>query len=80
MLEASPHAEFIGEINDSQKQEFLGKAAALLGCDPGEVAFVKNTSEGIATVAMVLDWRPGVDLRTGLTTTAAWWRRAPAGP
>jgi glycosyltransferase involved in cell wall biosynthesis len=30
VLEASPHAEFIGEINDSQKQEFLGKAAALL--------------------------------------------------
>jgi glycosyltransferase involved in cell wall biosynthesis len=30
VLKASPHAEFIGEINDSQKQEFLGNAAALL--------------------------------------------------
>ena len=30
VLEASPHVEFIGEINDSQKQHFLGKAAALL--------------------------------------------------
>ena len=30
VLQASPHVEFIGEINDSQKQEFLGQAKALL--------------------------------------------------
>jgi glycosyltransferase involved in cell wall biosynthesis len=30
VLDTSPHVEFIGEINDGQKQEFLGKAAALL--------------------------------------------------
>jgi glycosyltransferase involved in cell wall biosynthesis len=30
VLDASPHVEFIGEINDSQKQEFLGQAKALL--------------------------------------------------
>jgi glycosyltransferase involved in cell wall biosynthesis len=30
VLDASPHAEFIGEINDARKAEFLGKAAALL--------------------------------------------------
>ncbi len=30
VLDASPHVEFIGEINDVQKAEFLGKAAALL--------------------------------------------------
>jgi glycosyltransferase involved in cell wall biosynthesis len=30
VLDASPHVEFIGEINDSQKQEFLGNAKALL--------------------------------------------------
>jgi len=30
VLDASPHVEFIGEINDSQKQDFLGQAAALL--------------------------------------------------
>ncbi|MCU1386660.1 MAG: mshA 3 [Acidobacteria bacterium] len=30
VLDASPHVEFIGEINDGQKQEFLGRAAALL--------------------------------------------------
>ncbi len=30
VLDASPHVAFIGEINDAQKSEFLGKAAALL--------------------------------------------------
>ena len=30
LLEKSPHVQFIGEINDSQKQDFLGGAAALL--------------------------------------------------
>jgi glycosyltransferase involved in cell wall biosynthesis len=30
VLANSPHVEFIGEINDSQKQDFLGRARALL--------------------------------------------------
>jgi glycosyltransferase involved in cell wall biosynthesis len=30
LIEKSPHVEFIGEINDSQKQDFLGNAKALL--------------------------------------------------
>jgi len=30
VLEKSPHVEFIGEINDTQKQDFLGRAKALL--------------------------------------------------
>jgi len=30
VMDTSPHVDFIGEINDSQKQEFLGKAKALL--------------------------------------------------
>jgi len=30
VLEASPHVDFIGEIDDSQKQRFLGDALALL--------------------------------------------------
>jgi selenocysteine lyase/cysteine desulfurase len=33
-------------------------AARLIGADPGEIALVKNTSEGILTVALGLDWRP----------------------
>ena len=36
-----------------------GAAARLIGSDRKEIALVKNTSEGIATVAMGLDWRPG---------------------
>jgi len=34
-------------------------AARLIGAERGEIALMKNTSEGIATVAMGLDWRPG---------------------
>ncbi len=34
-------------------------AARLLNASPSEIASVKNTSEGIATVAMGLDWKPG---------------------
>jgi cysteine desulfurase/selenocysteine lyase len=34
-------------------------AARLIGAERSEIAIVKNTSEGIATVAMGLDWRPG---------------------
>jgi selenocysteine lyase/cysteine desulfurase len=34
-------------------------AAKLIHADRGEVAIVKNTSEGIATVALGIDWKPG---------------------
>lgn len=34
-------------------------AARLIGAHRGEIAIVKNTSEGIATIAMGMDWRPG---------------------
>ena len=34
-------------------------AARLIGAHRDEIAIVKNTSEGIATVATGLDWRPG---------------------
>jgi len=34
-------------------------AARLIGADRSEIAIVKNTSEGIAAVAMGLDWAPG---------------------
>jgi selenocysteine lyase/cysteine desulfurase len=34
-------------------------AARLIAADPTEIATVKNTSEGIATVALGLDWKPG---------------------
>jgi selenocysteine lyase/cysteine desulfurase len=34
-------------------------AARLINASPEEIAIVKNTSEGIATVALGFDWRPG---------------------
>jgi cysteine desulfurase / selenocysteine lyase len=34
-------------------------AARLIGANRNEIASVKNTSEGIATVAMGLNWKPG---------------------
>jgi cysteine desulfurase / selenocysteine lyase len=34
-------------------------AARLVNVTPAEIALMKNTSEGIATVAMGLDWHPG---------------------
>ena len=34
-------------------------AARLVNCEPEEIAVVKNTSEGIATIAMGFDWRAG---------------------
>src|SRR6266576_4944125 len=34
-------------------------AARFIGASPREIAIVKNTSEGIATVAIGIDWQPG---------------------
>lgn len=34
-------------------------AARLINARPSEIALMKNTSEGIATIAMGLNWRPG---------------------
>ena len=34
-------------------------AARMINAAPGEIAIVKNTSEGIATVAIGIDWKPG---------------------
>ncbi len=33
--------------------------AKMIGADRSEIAIVKNTSEGIATIAMGIDWKPG---------------------
>ncbi|HEY4361066.1 MAG TPA: aminotransferase class V-fold PLP-dependent enzyme [Bryobacteraceae bacterium] len=36
-----------------------GAAALLIHAQPDEIALLKNTSEGLATIAMGLDWHPG---------------------
>lgn len=40
-------------------EEVRGLCGRLLNCDPLDLAFVKNTSEGIAWVAEGYPWRPG---------------------
>lgn len=38
---------------------FRTAAAKLMNAEPGEIAITKNTSEGIATIQMGLDWKAG---------------------
>lgn len=40
------------------------KVAALVGATPGEVAYTKNTPDGLNIVANGLDWRPGDNVIT----------------
>jgi selenocysteine lyase/cysteine desulfurase len=47
-----------------QVEEVRRRAARLLGADPHDVAFIKNTSEGIGIVAEGLRWRPGDNVVT----------------
>src|SRR5215471_600435 len=53
-------------------------AARLMNAHPSEIALVKNTSEGIATVAMGIDWRPGdrvVGFREEFPANLYPWKR-----
>ncbi|HLK48357.1 MAG TPA: aminotransferase class V-fold PLP-dependent enzyme [Bryobacteraceae bacterium] len=48
--------------NDQWMATYAGlrvAAARLIGARQSEIALVKNTSEGIATIAMGLNWKPG---------------------
>lgn len=47
------------EFYDAEVERVRGRAATLLGASPNEIAFVKNTTEGLGLVAQGLDWRPG---------------------
>ena len=56
-------------------------AARLLNGTPEEIALVKNTSEGIATIAMGLDWKPGdrvVGFREEFPANLYPWKRLAA--
>jgi selenocysteine lyase/cysteine desulfurase len=44
---------------DAEIERVRGRTAELLGASADEVAFVKNTTEGIGIVASGLDWRRG---------------------
>lgn len=56
-------------------------AARLISATPGEIALMKNTSEGIATVAMGLDWKRGdriVGFREEFPANLYPWQRLAA--
>ncbi|MBW2270069.1 MAG: aminotransferase class V-fold PLP-dependent enzyme [Deltaproteobacteria bacterium] len=44
---------------DAEIERVRGRAAELIGASRDEIAFVKNTSEGLGLVAAGLDWDPG---------------------
>ena len=52
-----------GDVNDRLWIERIdhvrGLFGRLLGCDPLDIAFIKNTSEGIGIVAEGFPWQPG---------------------
>src|SRR5262249_38517840 len=64
-------------------EEVRGLAGRLLNADPLEVAFIKNTSEGIGIVAEGLPWQPGDNLVTAAEESPAniypWMNLAPRG-
>src|SRR6185437_12776031 len=59
LLAKSPHVEFIGEVNDSQKQDFLGNAKAVLFpiCWPEPFGLVMI--EAMACATPVIAFRSG---------------------
>jgi selenocysteine lyase/cysteine desulfurase len=52
-------AQHYDDFYDAEIERVRGRAARLLGARPEEIAFVKNTTEGLGLVAVGLDWRPG---------------------
>jgi glycosyltransferase involved in cell wall biosynthesis len=70
LLAKNPHVEFIGEINDSQKQDFLGNARALLfpiaWPEPFGLVMIESMACGTPVVAYRCGSVPEV-LEDGLT-------------
>jgi cysteine desulfurase/selenocysteine lyase len=52
-------------------------ASRLIGCTPDEIAFVKNTTEGLGIVANGIDWKEGDKVVTGdleyPSNVYPWW-------
>ncbi len=58
--EASAAGGSVGEDERFEATDLVrARAAALMGVDVADVAFVKNTTEGLGFVANGLDWNPG---------------------
>lgn len=61
------------------KERARGLLASMLGARPEQVAFVRNTSDGLSTVANGLAWRPGdniVTFRNEFPSNVYPWLRA----
>jgi selenocysteine lyase/cysteine desulfurase len=61
------------------KESARGLLASMLGARPEQVAFVRNTSDGLSTVANGLAWRPGdniVTFRNEFPSNIYPWLRA----
>jgi selenocysteine lyase/cysteine desulfurase len=61
---------FLADVRDNGRNHYpqwcetadnavKGRIAQLIGAEPSEIAFIKNTTEGILIVANGLDWQPG---------------------
>ncbi len=60
-------------------QAYRERAATLLNARPDEIAFTRNTTEGLLLVARGLDWRPGdniVTVETEFTANVYPWKNA----
>lgn len=70
LLDKSPHVEFLGEIDDNEKQDFLGEAAALLfpirWPEPFGIVMIEAMACGTPVVAFAAGSVPEV-LEDGLT-------------
>ena len=47
------------QMRDEAMEDIRRKMAAFVGCDPDEIAFTANCTEGVDIVANGLDWQPG---------------------
>lgn len=71
------------KVYDAEIERVRGRAATLLGAQPDEIAFVKNTTEGLGLVAAGLDWQRGdcvvtCDLEYP-SNVYPWWSLADRG-
>jgi selenocysteine lyase/cysteine desulfurase len=82
--EATQHGAFrYGRCIDAEVERVRERAGVLLGATPGEIAFVKNTTEGLGLVATGLDWRSGDQVVTCdleyPSNVYPWWSLRPRG-
>jgi selenocysteine lyase/cysteine desulfurase len=68
---------------DAEVERVRGRAARLLGAHGDEIAFAKNTSEGLGLVAAGLDWQRGDRIVTCdleyPSNVYPWWSLRPRG-